>query len=50
MSFNKHFPHRIPPEPKGLQPVDRALFFRLATYASTAMLIVGYALIWVFWD
>jgi hypothetical protein len=48
--FNKHFPHRIVEQPKGLTKLDRAVLFRMMTYMSTAMLIVGYVLIWVLWE
>jgi hypothetical protein len=47
--FNKHFPYRRPePVPK-FSNVDRAVFFRLATWISTLMLITGYVIIYVLW-
>jgi hypothetical protein len=48
--FNKHFPNRIEaPQAKGLSAVDRAVYFRMATWVSLLMLMTGYILIWVLW-
>lgn len=48
--FNKHFPYRPEPPKPRFTNVDRAVFFRLATWASTLMLITGYVLIYFLWD
>lgn len=48
--FNKHFPDRPEESSTLLSKLDRAIFFRLATYISTAMLIVGYVMIWLYWE
>ena len=50
MTFNKHFPHPAMPARKTISPEARAWFLRAAWYASTAMLVVGYILIFALWD
>ena len=47
--FNKHFPDRADVPTRGLSPVDRAVFLRMATWVSLLMLITGYILIWFLW-
>lgn len=50
MTFNKHFPDRQPVPIRGLTPEQRAWALRLAWYASTAMLVAGYVILFIFWD
>ena len=47
--FNKHFPHRPEAAPPRFSNVDRAVFFRMATWISTLMLVTGYVLIYFLW-
>lgn len=47
--FNKHFPHRQDTPPAKFSNVDRAVFFRMATWISTLMLVTGYVLIYFLW-
>ena len=47
--FNKHFPHRVDAPRAKFSNVDRAVFFRMATWISTLMLVTGYVLIYFLW-
>lgn len=50
MSFNKWFPNRPLGPPRTLQNERRAVAMRAAWYVSTLMLVVGYVLMFVFWE
>lgn len=47
--FNKHFPDRPLAPPPRFSKLDRAVFLRMATWASLLMLITGYVLMYLLW-
>lgn len=49
MTFNKWFPGRVQRPWAPTAAERRATAFRLAWWASTLMLVVGYVLAYVFW-
>lgn len=50
MTFNKWFPYRPETRARGLPPLARAWMLRGAWYVSLAMLVVGYILVFLFFD
>lgn len=48
--FNKWFPDRPPVAPRNASLEKRAWLLRGAWYVSTLMLIVGYVLLFAFWN
>lgn len=50
MSFNKYLPDPPRPETAPVSPEARAWLLRGAWYASAAMLIAGYVLMFVLWN